>query len=151
LFLAIYFALSIANSVCLILIFLFRKFSRIDLVKKMGYGYFALALPAIYLLAVCWREAMAAQYAVFLGLFICYLLLEWLYDFVLNLDFRRNWKLLVPYLVLYYAMNYGFFAMLWKNSKTYGLIVLALILIQIVLNFWSHKQHISEKPQGGTK
>jgi hypothetical protein len=138
-FTSLFLILAILNSVFLIAIFILTRMGRLRFVKAAGYCYFALAVPAVYLLITCWNQAQAVQYSIFLGLFILYLILEYVYDYILQIDFRRNWKLLVPYLILYYAMNFGFFAMAWKNSKTGGSIVLALTLVQIVANVMSHK------------
>jgi hypothetical protein len=138
-FTSLFLILAILNNLFLIAIFILTRAERMRFVKAVGYCYFALAVPAVYLLTTCRNQAQAVQYSIFLGMFILYLLLEYAYDYALQLDFRRNWKLLVPYLILYYAMNFGFFVMVWKNSKTEGLIVLALTLVQIVANVMSHR------------
>ncbi len=82
------------------------------------------------------------QYAVFLGIFLAYLLLELLFDHLLSRGFRENWRQdwrrLIPYLVLYYMMNYGFVVMPWKHNLIWGLIMLTLAVLQIALNLWSH-------------
>jgi len=67
-----------------------------------------------------------------------YLALEWVYDYILKIPFRQNWKLLTPYLLLYYAMNYGFIVMVWKTSLTGGIIMLSLSIIQIIANIITH-------------
>ena len=75
-------------------------------------------------------------------IFLAFLLLEWLFDFVLKINFRenwkKNWKSLVPYLGLYYATNYGFVVMPWKTSLIWGIIMLCLFIIQIIVNLRSH-------------
>jgi hypothetical protein len=45
---------------------------------------------------------------------------------------------MVPYLGLYYAMNYGFVVMPWKTSLAWGLIMLGLFIVQIIANLRSH-------------
>ena len=72
------------------------------------------------------REQKAVQYSIFLGIFLA---LEGLYEHILKIPFRKNWKLLTLYLVLYYAMNYGFMVMVWKTSLPRGLIMLGLFII----------------------
>jgi hypothetical protein len=50
------------------------------------------------------------------------------------------WYLLVPYLTLYYSMNYGFVAMTWKYySKKKGILLLVLLVIQIAINIFTHQ------------
>ena len=86
------------------------------------------------------QEQKAVQYSIFLGIFLAFLALEGLYDYILKIPFRENWKLLTPYLVLYYAMNYGFVVMVWKISLPRGLLMLGLFIIQIIINICTHSR-----------
>jgi hypothetical protein len=132
-----FFFLGLANSILLIFIFVIRK-NHLALVQSYGWIYLLLALPALYLLSLVQQHEKSIQYTIFLLVFLAFLALEGLYDFVLKLPFRDNWKLLAPYLVLYYAMNYGFVVMPWKSSMENGIILLVLFLVQIVANFVTH-------------
>ncbi len=140
----LFFALGILNNLLLIFIFLIRK-NRLNLLRKTGWLYFLLALPAVYGIVLAAQAQSTIQYAIFLGIFLIFLLIEWLYDYVLKIDFRgnmkKNWKLVVPYLTLYYAMNYGFIVMNWKVSMLWGIIMLALFAIQLVANLISHPKN----------
>ena len=84
-------------------------------------------------------ESVPASNFIFLGIFGFFMGLEYLYDYKLKLNFRHNWKLLVPYLILYYAMNYGLVMMPWSMSLPIGIIILCLFIIQIAVNIWTHK------------
>jgi len=136
-----FFILGIVNNAFLILIFLIRK-NRLALLQRIGRVYLLLAIPAIYGIFLVVQEQKTAQYGIFLGIFLAFILLEWLFDFVLKINFRenwkKNWKWIVPYLSLYYAMNYGFVAMPWRTSLPWGLVMLCLFIIQIITNLRSH-------------
>ena len=136
-----FFILGLVNNVFLIFIFLIRK-NRLALLRRIGWVYLLLAIPAVYGIFLVVHEQKTVRYGIFLGIFLAYLLLEWLYDYVLKIDFRenwrKNWKWLVPYLGLYYAMNYGFVVMPWKTSLIWGIIMLGLFIIQIIANLSSH-------------
>jgi len=136
-----FFILGLVNSVFLIFTFLIRK-SNLDLVRRIGWVYFCLAIPAAYGIFLVVQEHKTVRYSVFLVIFLAFLLLEWLFDWVLKVNFRenwrKNWKWLVPYLGLYYAMNYGFVVMPWKTSLAWGLIMLGLFVVQVVANLKSH-------------
>ncbi len=134
----LYFIMGISNSLLLILIFLVRKTGKIDTVKRIGYFYLILFIPASYALYLSISQQKGIQYIIFLVIFLIFLILEIIYDFILKLNFRKNWVLLTPYLAFYYAMNYGFFAMVWKESKIRGTVILILVIIQIAVNIWSH-------------
>jgi len=136
-----FFILGLLNSVFLIFIFMIRK-NRLALLQRIGWLYLVLAIPAAYGIFLVVHEQKAVRYGVFLGIFLAFLLLEWLYDHVLKINFRenwkKNWKWLVPYLGLYYAMNYGFVVMPWITSLAWGLIMLGLFIIQIIANLRTH-------------
>ena len=136
-----FFVLGLVNSLFLIFIFLIRR-QRLDLVQHIGWVYLLLAVPAVYGLYLVAREHKSGRYAVFLGIFLLFLAAEWLLDFVMKVNFRenlgRNWPYVVPYLALYYAMNYGFVVMPWKTSVAWGLVMLGLFVIQIIANLGSH-------------
>jgi hypothetical protein len=134
----LFFVLALLNNLLLIAIFYLRKRQSMDVVRRVGYFYLALALPAIYGIYLVAREGKASQYGVFLGIFLAFLALEGVYDFVLKVPFRQNWKLLAPYLVLYYAMNYGFVVMVWKTSLAGGILMIVLFVVQIVVNLLTH-------------
>jgi hypothetical protein len=136
-----FFVLGIVNSTFLIFIFLIRK-NRLALLHRIGWLYLLLAIPAIYGIFLVFQEHKAVQYSIFLGIFLAFLALEWLFDYVLKVNFRenwkKNWKWLIPYLAFYYAMNYGFVVMPWKTYLPWGLVMLGLFIIQLITNLRSH-------------
>jgi len=136
-----FFILGLINSIFLIFIFLIRK-SRLDILERIGWTYLLLAIPASYGFFLVVQEGKSIQYSIFLGIFLVFLLFEWLLDYALKINFRenlkKNWKWTVPYLALYYAMNYGFVVMPWKTSMAWGLVMLGLFIIQIITNLGSH-------------
>jgi len=136
-----FFILGIVNSAFLILIFLIRK-NRLALLQRIGRVYLLLGIPAIYGIFLVIQEQKTVRYGIFLGIFLAFILLEWLLDFVLKINFRenwkKNWKWIVPYLGLYYAMNYGFVVMPWRTSLAWGIVMLCLFIIQIITNLRSH-------------
>ena len=133
----LFFILGFVNNLFLIFIFLVRKDKMVPL-KRIGWVYLLLAIPAVYGIFLVSQEQKAVQYSIFLGIFLAFLALEGLYDHILKIPFRKNWKLLTPYLVLYYAMNYGFVVMVWKTSLLRGLIMLSLFIIQVIANICTH-------------
>ncbi len=135
-----YFTLGLLNSGFLIFIFLIRK-NHLDLLQKIGWVYFLLAIPAVYALFLVQREQKTFRYTIFLAIFLAFLAIEALYDWVLKIPFREtmDWRLLAPYAALYIAMNYGFVVMTWKYySVPYGILLFVVMIIQILLNVLSH-------------
>jgi hypothetical protein len=136
-----FFVLGIVNSTLLIFIFLIRK-NRFTLLQQIGWVYLLLAIPAVYGIFLVVQEEKTVRYSIFLVIFLAFLTIEWLFDHVLKINFRdnwrKNWKWILPYLGLYYAMNYGFVVMPWKTSLPWGLVMLGLFIIQIITNLRSH-------------
>jgi hypothetical protein len=136
-----FFILGLVNNIFLIFIFLIRK-NKLALLQRIGWIYLLLAIPAAYGIFLVVHEQKTVRYNIFLGIFLFFLLIEWLLDYVFKIDFRenwkRNWKWIVPYLGLYYAMNYGFVVMLWKTNLAWGFIMLGLFIIQIIANLRTH-------------
>ena len=143
----LFFILGIVNNLFLIIIFLVRN--KIAVLKRIGWIYFLLAIPASYGIFLVIKENKAVQYTMFLGIFLAFLAIEGLYDYILKIDFRtnfrKNWKLLIPYLILYYSMSYGFIVMVWKTSLIGGAIMLALVIIQILINIITHPRKRKEQ------
>jgi hypothetical protein len=135
-----YFVLGLVNSAFLIFIFLIRE-NHLDLLQRFGWVYFLLAIPAIYAIFLVQKEHKTPRYTIFLGIFLAFLAIEALYDWILKIPFREtmDWRLLVPYVALYISMNYGFVMMTWKYySVRRGTILLILFVIQIIANIVTH-------------
>jgi hypothetical protein len=136
-----FFVLGLVNSLFLIFIFIIRK-NNLAILQRTGWIYLILAVPAVYGIFLVISEQKAIQYTIFLAIFLAFLLIEGLFDFVFKINFRdnwkKNWKRLLPYLGLYYAMNYGFVVMPWKSSPVWGLVMLVLFVIQIIANLQTH-------------
>jgi hypothetical protein len=135
-----YFALGLVNSGFLIFIFLIRK-NHLDILQRIGWVYLLLAIPAIYAIFLVQKEHKTQRYTIFLGIFLAFLAIEALYDWILKIPFREtmDWKQLAPYVALYISMNYGFVLMTWKYySVLNGMILLVLFVIQIIANIITH-------------
>jgi hypothetical protein len=70
---------------------------------------------------------------------LVFLGLEVLFDCVLKKDFRSNWRLLTPYLILYFFANYALVMIVWKQNLTQGAIILGLYIVQLIFNAFSHE------------
>jgi len=142
-----FFALGLVNNVFLIFIFLIRE-NHLDLLQRIGWLYFLLAIPAIYALFLVQKEKKTPRYTIFLVIFLAFLVIEALYDLILKIPFREtmDWKQLVPYVALYISMNYGFVVMTWKYySVIGGIILLGLFVVQIIANIVTHPRFAVEK------
>lgn len=143
-----YFALGLVNSLWLIVIFLLVKFSTPANVKVVGASYLLLGIPGINAITSAQRLQKPVQYSIFLAIFLAFLVLEGVYDHILKVPFRESfrkyWKQWIPYLLLYWSMNYGFIAMAWKYSAMQGAILAGLFILQLTANILSHTKSQSK-------
>lgn len=136
-----FFFLGLVSSVCLIIGFVLRR-RRLDLVQRFGWLYLGLALPAMYGFVLAQQEGSRGEYAIFLAIFLTFLAVEGLYDWVLRLPFREtmDWRLLLPYVELYVASSYGFMVMPWRfYSIAAGLVMLVLTVVQFSAHVMTHE------------
>ena len=83
-----FFVLGIVNSAFLIFIFLIRK-NRLDLLQRIGWVYLLLAIPAVYGIFLVVQEHKTVRYSIFLVIFLAFLAIEWLFDYVLKINFVK--------------------------------------------------------------
>lgn len=134
-----FFGLGLVNSLCLIAIFLTRRRNRAVL-ERVGWLYLLLAVPAVYGIILVQQHGAAVQYTIFLGIFLAFLMIEALYDWILKIPFREtmDWRVLAPYVALYISSTYGFVVMPWRVSLPQGIIMLVLFVAQLLANVLTH-------------
>lgn len=76
-------------SACLIFILAVRK-NRLALFRRIGWTYLLLSIPGAHGVHLVVQQRGAIEYGVFLGIFLAFLFLEGLYDYVAKTDFRRT-------------------------------------------------------------
>ena len=86
----VFFITGILNSIFLIIIFLIRK-ENPDIIRRFGKFYFLLTLPVAVDIFLVFQQNADIRYFVFLVIFLAFLLIEWLYDYKIQTDFRKHW------------------------------------------------------------
>lgn len=130
--------LALLTNVTFIGIFYLRK-RHLLLVEQYGKWTFLLIIPALVSILIAILESEPPSTFIILGIYVAFMILEFFLDHYWKLDFRHNWKLLTPYLVLYYVMNYGLVIMPWTYSTPVGIITLAFFIFQLGMNIYSHQ------------
>ncbi|QEE14808.1 hypothetical protein DSAG12_00625 [Promethearchaeum syntrophicum] len=131
------------HNLLLILIFFlrFKGFEKNkDIIQKIGYFYLGLTPFAIIVWILSVLNERPSSNGIFCAIFLLYIGLEAIFDFILKIEFRNIWYLLVPYLILYYAVNYGIVMMIWAESQPWGIVLLVLWIIQLIANTISHRR-----------
>ena len=136
---SLFLIIGLLNNTILTTVFILRK-KRMAILERFGWLYLLLSIPTLYAIILAVQKQKPIAYLTFLGIFMAFLALEGVFDHVLKIPFRQNWKYVVPYLILYYAAGYGFVVMAWKDSQTWGIIMLTLTIVQIVANILTHRR-----------
>jgi hypothetical protein len=140
-FVELAFILGLVHNLLLICIFYSRGIKNENLLRKFGLAYLILIIPlAIISLILSIFEGKESWNTAYLAVVLVYLGFEVLLDWVLKKEFRSNWKVLIPYLALYFFANYALVMIVWKSNLTLGIILLALYIIQLIVNIFSHNK-----------
>jgi hypothetical protein len=101
-------------------IYVASKHQRMDLVKKLGYFIVAMALPVSITLVYYALTEQPSKLLLYLTAILVYLVLEFLLDFVLKVDFRKKPVIHVPYIVMFYLACFGFIGVAFSFSSFWG-------------------------------
>jgi hypothetical protein len=132
----------IANVINLLLVVIFlsraRAMTRDNLVEHIaGLTTVAMALP---LAAATVANLIARRNGWLWALplvTVVYLVVEFVLDYVLHIDFRST-GLLTPYLILYYLGELAMIGYAFMVGKLYGLITLVTYFINLAATFYSY-------------
>lgn len=134
-----FFIMGLYHNVLLSLLFYFSKQKNSIWIKNIGKTYLFGIAPLISI-ALIWGVIISLELSklILILIIIAFVLLEILFDWILKINFRKNWLLLIPYLIFYYSANYAIVIIPWDYNIIYGIILLILMIIQIGINTWSH-------------
>lgn len=129
----------IANVLNLILtlIFLNRVFGRAEWEPWLGYGTLVMAIPLAAIAIANLAGGRSWAFWLLPLVMVAYLVVEFLLDYLLKLDFRHT-ALLGPYLLIYYL---GLFAMIgyaFMVGRSFGFITLVTYFINLAATFFSY-------------
>lgn len=133
------FGLANLVNVLLIGIFLSRPPGWRRLERTLGWIFVALSLPVTALLVLnllggreWWAIAMPA-------LLLAFIVVEFVLDYWLELDFRHS-RLLGPYLLLYYLALMGLIGYTFLIGATYGFVTLVTYFAQLGATAYSYRR-----------
>jgi hypothetical protein len=113
----------------------------------LGLGAVACAVPtslAVLLNAAAGREWWTI---VLPALFVGFLILELILDYVLRLDFRHT-RLLWPYLLVYYVALNAMIGYTFLVSEAFGFVTLATYLLGLLATWYSYSRVRHGRAQG---
>ena len=90
-----------------IIVFVSRLAGRPGVGHAAGWVQFALAAPLAALLVLAPRLGRAPRYYLQVGLLLAFLAVEFILDYALKADFRRDRRAVIPYVTLFFAGTGG--------------------------------------------
>ena len=126
---------SVAYLFFCILIFTFRLVGRSQCVFWIGYIQFLAVIPLIFLLINAPRFERPVLYYVQIGLLLFFLLSEFLLDYLLKIEFRQNIRIVIPYVVLFFAATGGMLGVAALAGQFWTILSVILFLLTAVLAF----------------
>lgn len=118
-----------------IMVFSFRIIQRPEFGKWLGYFEFALAIPLIYLLIRSPSENRPPLFYIQIACVLIWLIVEFLLDYLLKLDFRQVRWMVITYVVLFFAAAGGLVGLAGSAGKTWSFAAIILFLIMTALAF----------------
>jgi hypothetical protein len=118
-----------------ILVFLCRLSGKPDLGYWFGVPLLFTALPLGYLLVSAHAFQRAFLYYVQIELMLAFLLVEFVLDYVLRLDFRQSTWLVIPYVTLFFAGTGGMIGVASAAGRPWTVSSVFLFLAMAVLAF----------------
>jgi len=117
------------------LIFVSRLLGKPRIEYWLGAVLLLSSLPLLYLLTTASGFDRPALYYIQLGLMLCYLVVEFLLDYVLKLEFRQVRWAVVVYVTLFFGATGGMIGVASHAGRAWGASSVALFLIMAVLAF----------------
>jgi len=119
-----------------IMIFVLRLLGKADWGAKLGLAQTLVAIPIVcYLLYTAFQLERTTLYWIQVILFLAFLILELLVDFVFKIDFRGVRRMVIGYVTFFFAATGGMIGVASLASAGWAIAAVILYLIMGVLAF----------------
>lgn len=119
-----------------ILVFVSRLLGRIQLGQWAGYLLLLTAFPLGYLLLTAPRLDRSALYYLQVGLMIATILVIFLVDYALKIEFRQTRWMVIGFVMLFFAGTGGMLGIAAEAGPTWTISAIILYLVMAALAFW---------------
>jgi hypothetical protein len=118
-----------------ILLFISRLLGRPELGHRIASVQFLTVIPLVYLLLKAPRLERPVLYYVQIGLMLIFLLVEFLLDYVLMIEFRQVGWMVISYVMLSFAATGGMLGAAANAGRRWTLSAVILFFVMAVLAF----------------
>ncbi len=127
-----------ANSIFLltILIFVARLAGRPEWGTIIGIPLLLIAIPLVYLLVMGPHYDRSVLFYIQISLMLLFLVCEFLLDYVLKIDFRKEQWMVISYVTLFFAATGGMIGVAGLAGRFWSISSVILFLIMTALAFY---------------
>lgn len=123
-----------------IAVFLARLFGRSDIGRTLGYLLFVTSIPLLYLLGTAPSLGRERLYYLQIALMLCFLLVMYVVDYSLKLDFRNTRWAVVSYVMVYFAGTGGMVGVASLAGTVWTIVAVVLFLVMAGLAFYQRQR-----------
>jgi len=127
--------LAYAIFITAVLIFVVRLMRRPALERGLGLALMIAAVPLVYLLAVSPSFRRPAIYYIQIGLMLAFLLVEFLLDYVLKIDFRSTRWTIIAYVMVFFSGTGGMIGVASQAGRAWAVPAIVLFPVMTALAF----------------
>jgi len=126
----------VANVINIFLIFIFveRLSQKAKIEYWLGIIVILCIVPLFYLLITGIRIHRPFLYFIQTGLMIAYLVVEFMLDYVLKIEFRQNQWIVLPYIMLFFAGTGGMIGVASHAGKGWTIVTIIIFLVMLILS-----------------
>lgn len=129
---------AILINVLLIALFIARLSSRPRIEHWLGIIIILSIVPLSYLFITAIAIKRPLLYFIQISLMITYLVVEFVLDYVLKVDFRQNQRIVIPYIMLFFSGTGGMIGVASHAGKVWFVVTVISFLIMTILSFVQH-------------
>ncbi len=122
-----------------LLVFVSRLVGRPEFGKWLGIFELVLVVPLVYLLIRAPSEHRPTLYYVQISAVLIWLIIEFLLDYLLKIDFRHIRWMVITYVVLFFAAAGGLVGIASSAGKLWSLVAIILFLLTAAFAFIQRK------------
>jgi len=132
--------IAILLNLLIIFIFIMRYRGSEGLEHKIGYFVIACAFPLVIILINYIWIGIDLWIVIYLIIIINFLILETILDYILKIKFRKNPKIVGPYILFYYVAFWGLLAISFVIDLMIGFIVFGIFMMNVGITIYTHKK-----------
>ena len=121
--------------VLVIAIFIARLSNRPKSEYRLGIILILSIVPLVYLFFTAIGFKRQFLYFLQIGLMITYLVVELILDYILKVDFRKNRRIVIPYIMLFFSGTGGMIGVAIHAGKVWAIVTIISFLIMGIFSF----------------